>query len=68
MAENSPKPVENTVGNVEISHNKQFLLFLQCFQKTCTYCRPVRTRACLGQGYECFMNMKPEFLLVTCNL
>ena len=30
------KPVENTVGQGEISRNEQFLLFPQCFQKTCT--------------------------------
>ena len=30
------KRVENTVGKGEIAHYKQFLLFLQCFQKTCT--------------------------------
>ena len=30
------KRVENTVGKREIAHNKQFLLYLQCFQKTCT--------------------------------
>ena len=29
------KQVENTVGNGEIALNEQFLLFLQCFQKTC---------------------------------
>ena len=28
--------VENTVGGGEISRNEQFLLFQQCFQKTCT--------------------------------
>ena len=28
--------VENTVGKGEIAHYKQFLLFPQCFQKTCT--------------------------------
>ena len=28
--------VENTVGNGEIAHYEQFLLFPQCFQKTCT--------------------------------
>ena len=27
---------ENTVGKGEIAHNEQFLLFPQCFQKTCT--------------------------------
>ena len=26
----------NTVGKGEIAHNEQFLLFPQCFQKTCT--------------------------------
>ena len=30
------KPVENTVGKGEIARYKQFLLFPQCFQKTCT--------------------------------
>ena len=30
------KRVENTVGKGEIVHYKQFFLFLQCFQKTCT--------------------------------
>ena len=29
------KWVENTVGKGEIAHNKQFLLFPQCFQKAC---------------------------------
>ena len=28
--------VENTVGKVEIARYEQFLLFPQCFQKTCT--------------------------------
>ena len=27
---------ENTVGKGEITHYEQFLLFPQCFQKTCT--------------------------------
>ena len=30
------KWVENTVGKGEIARYKQFLLFPQCFQKTCT--------------------------------
>ena len=30
------KRVENTVGKGEIARYKQFLLFPQCFQKTCT--------------------------------
>ena len=30
------KQVENTVGKGEITHNEQFLLYPQCFQKTCT--------------------------------
>ena len=33
------KWVENKVGNGEISHYEQFLLFPQCFQKTCTATR-----------------------------
>ena len=31
-----PKRVENTVGKAEIARHKQFLLFPQRFQKTCT--------------------------------
>ena len=30
------KQVENTVGKGEIARYEQFLLFPQCFQKTCT--------------------------------
>ena len=30
------KRVENTVGKGEIARDEQFLLFPQCFQKTCT--------------------------------
>ena len=30
------KKVENTVGKGEIALYEQFLLFSQCFQKTCT--------------------------------
>ena len=33
MAERSPNRFENTAGKAEI---EQFLLFPQCFQKTCT--------------------------------
>ena len=31
-----PKRLENTVGKGEIARYEQFLLFPQCFQKTCT--------------------------------
>ena len=31
-----PKRIENTVGKGEIARYEQFLLFPQCFQKTCT--------------------------------
>ena len=30
------KRAENTVGKGEIARHEQFLLFPQCFQKTCT--------------------------------
>ena len=30
------KRIENAVGNGEIARYQQFLLFPQCFQKTCT--------------------------------
>ena len=43
------KRVENTVGKGEIARYEQFLLFLQCFQKTCT-ADTQKTRACLGKG------------------
>ena len=36
MAESSPNWVENNVGKGEIARYEQFLLFSQCFQKTCT--------------------------------
>ena len=36
MVESSPKRLENSVGKGEIAHDEQFLLFPQCFQKTCT--------------------------------
>ena len=36
MAESPSKWVENTFGKGEIARYKQFLLFPQCFQKTCT--------------------------------
>ena len=39
FVENGRKPskqVENTVGKGEIARYEQFLLFPQCFQKTCT--------------------------------
>ena len=36
MAESSQKRMKNTVRKGEIARNEQFLLFLQCFQKTYT--------------------------------
>ena len=36
IGEKVSKRVENTVGKGEIARNEQFLLFPQCFQKTCT--------------------------------
>ena len=36
MTESSPNRVENIVGKGGIAHYEQFLLFPQCFQKTCT--------------------------------
>ena len=36
MDESQSKWEENTVGKGEIACYEQFLLFLQCFQKTCT--------------------------------
>ena len=30
------KQVENTLGKGEIAHYEQFLLFPQCFKKSCT--------------------------------
>ena len=39
------KRVENTLGKGENARPEQFLLFPQCFQKTCS----VKPRACLGK-------------------
>ena len=36
MTEISHKRVEGTVRKEEMAHYEQFLLFAQCFQKTCT--------------------------------
>ena len=36
MVESSSKRAENTVGKGEIARYEQFILFPQCFQKTCT--------------------------------
>ena len=44
------KRVDNNVGKGEIACHEQFLLFPQCFQKTCT-ANTLKTRACLGKGY-----------------
>ena len=43
------KRVENTVGKIEIALDEQFLLFPQCFQKTCTE-KHVKSRACVEKG------------------
>ena len=43
------KWVENTIERGETACYKQFLLFSQCFQKTCTV--DIKTRVCLGKGY-----------------
>ena len=43
------KWVENTVWKGEIACYEQFLLFSQCFQKTCS-ADTLKTRACLGKG------------------
>ena len=52
------KWAEITVGKGEIARYEQFLLFPQCFKKTCT----AKTRACLGKGQP-FCPNKPWFLL-----
>ena len=49
MAE-SCKRVENTVGKSEIAHNEQFLLFPQCFLKTCTV--DVKKQGLFGIGLK----------------
>ena len=43
------KQVENIVGKGEIAHFEQFLLFPQCFQKTCTG-NTQKTRVCFRKG------------------
>ena len=48
MSECFSKQVENTGGKGEIARHEQFLLFPQCFQKTCT--ADIKTRACFGKS------------------
>ena len=43
------KRIENTVAIGQIARYEQFLLFPQCFQKTCT-ADTLKTRACFGKG------------------
>ena len=43
------KRVENTVGKGEIARYEQFLLFPQCFQKTCT-ADTEKTQGLFGKG------------------
>ena len=45
---NLVKRVENTVGKGDTACNMQFLLF-PVFSKD-SYCRHIKTRACLGKG------------------
>ena len=47
---NFSKWQEKTVGKGDIVRYKQFLLLPRCFQKACTACRHLKTRACLGKG------------------
>ena len=46
--ENSPRKIENVVGEGEIGHYEKFLLLPQSFQDL--YCRHVRIWACFGKG------------------
>ena len=43
--------LENIVGKGENAGYQHFLLFPQCFQKP-SFCRAVKTRDCLGKGYD----------------
>ena len=43
------KRVENTVGKGKIARYEQFLLFPQCFQKTCTAVR--KNQGLFGKGF-----------------
>ena len=52
MAESSQKRVENTVGKGEIAGYEQFLLFQQCFQKTCTV-DTSKNQGLFGKGLSC---------------
>ena len=66
MAEGSSKKVENTVGNGEIALSEQFLLFWQCFQKTCT--SDTQKPEPVGKGLKIFHIDKPtpaEMLVMT---
>ena len=49
------KRVENTVGKREIASNEQFLLFPQCFQKTCN---ADKNQGLLGKGLNLYQTIK----------
>ena len=46
------KWVENTVGKGEIARYEQFLLFLQCLQKTCTVLQTRKNQGLFGKGLK----------------
>ena len=45
------KRVENTVGNGEIAHYEQFLLFPQCFKRLVMQTR--KNQGLFGKGLKC---------------
>ena len=53
------KRVENTVGKGGIARYEQFLLFPQCFQKTC------KNKGLFGKGlrFKCIASLSPGSLL-----
>ena len=59
------KQVENTVGKGEIACYEQFLLFPQCFQKTCF---PEASKGVIVWEWVKFRNMKNIFTIIFQNV
>ena len=59
------KWIENTVGKGEIARYEQFLLFPQCFQKTCT-ADTVKTRFVWEKVKANIMGPFPISLMIVC--
>ena len=60
---NFSKKVENTAGKGEIAHFRAISPFPTVFSK-CFYSTEVKSRACLGKGYEREINLNSTINLI----